>query len=74
MGMMLGRDSDKSNGVNSGSADAELEETTATKYMGRAGQKIGTNLIRTKSCIMNLYTAFVGCVMYTFPFPSLKFV
>ena len=33
-----------------------------------------TNLIRTKSCIMNLCTAFVGCVMYTLPFPSLKLV
>src|ERR1700749_1415864 len=33
-----------------------------------------TRLIRTKSCIINLKTAFVGWVMYTFPFPSLKFV
>lgn len=30
--------------------------------------------MRTKSCIMNLWRALVGWVMYTFPLPFLKFV
>ena len=72
MGIIFGRDKDKSNGVNSGSVDAELSVEMSQLWGIR--RTVLTNLIRTKSCIMNLYTALVGCVMYTFPFPSLKFV
>lgn len=49
-----------------------VDQKPATRRGGRL--KGETHPILTASCIVSRKIALVGCVMYTFPFPSLKFV
>lgn len=58
-----------------GEINASVEELLQRNFeVEGADAKQRTHLMRWKSCIINLCNAFVGCVMYTFPFPSLKLV
>lgn len=62
---------ERSRGEKSASDVDELRYVIRSIYLD---MKDNAYPIRTKSCIMNLCNAFVGCVMYTLPFPSRKFV
>lgn len=58
--MMEERDMERSRGENRASEEEELQRIHELNVDRKCPS---TDLMRTKSCMRNLYTAFVGCVM-----------